>query len=137
MYRQVSGNGGLLGHHVVNSIRRWWVSGCRELKYGLLSLTLPGSAQASGGDILGLIWLQVFLFVAMLALVAKSTLPLKYRGLIFAAYAVSTVAVLWLVADVPYQSNQFLVNAAGFLIPVIFSVITWRWCIKQSPTSHR
>jgi len=93
---------------------------------------LPTLAHASGGDILGLFWLEVVLFVGVLAVLLTTRAAVKCKLSIFVAYILSVIASLWFTEGLPYLKNLVLVNSICFFVPLATTVVAWRWCAKRS-----
>jgi len=84
-----------------------------------LAFLSPATSLASGGEVLGTLWLEEILFIAVLVWVARSGLTWVTRLSVFGAYLVA-VALSWLAtSDMPYEANRLLVNAVCVGLPAI------------------
>ena len=82
------------------------------LRTGLVIATLtPSIAEASGGEVLSLLWLEWALFVVVATSIALGRLSMRGKLLVGGAYLMSAIAPLVLTFDWPYRDNQRLINA--------------------------
>ena len=79
----------------------------------------PAASLASGGEVLGTLWLEGILFVVVLLSVARSGLTWATRLSVFVAYLIA-VALSWVaISDMPYEANSLLINVVCVGLPAI------------------
>ena len=79
-------------------------------------------------------WLEIALFVAVVAFILVEKLAPKYKAYVFLAYMISVSASLWITRDLPYGESIVLIYSLCILLPVIVTLLTWGWCAKLSKT---
>jgi hypothetical protein len=92
----------------------------RTLALSLLAL-LPTAANASGGDVLSLLWLSLLLLVAVVLSVVFGKLKATGKAIVFGAYLVGAVIPWSLTSNLPYSENLLFINTVCIGGPLI----TW------------
>lgn len=105
-----------------------------KISPAILPLVMPSVAYASGGDVLGLIFIELGMFAAILIFLFVSKLPSKYRATVFFVLVASVTVAMWLTSSLPYSDNIVLINTTNIIFPVVACAFTWRWCAKQTKT---
>lgn len=87
----------------------------------LIAATLfaPSAAEASGGEILSLFWLEVLLLVLVAISVALGKLSRKGKLLVVGAYLLGAAMPLVLTSGWPYRNNMLLINSLCFGVPFV------------------
>jgi hypothetical protein len=83
----------------------------------LIAFLYPATSLASGGEVLGTLWLEAILFVAVLVSVARSGLTWVARLSVFVAYLIAVVLSWVAASDMPYEANRLLINAVCVGLP--------------------
>lgn len=84
-----------------------------------LSISFTTQAQASGGDVLGLLWFEAALFALVLASLFITKISLKNKIVIFGVYLVATACSFVAMAGIPYSKNIILINTVSTVIPIL------------------
>ena len=85
----------------------------------LLSVALSAPAQASGGNVLGLLWAELLLFVLVVVSLYFVKISFKNKIMIFGFYFLATVCAIWLTAGIPYSNNVILINTISIALPIL------------------
>lgn len=82
------------------------------------------AANASGGEVLGLIWLDAMLVFLIMMSVIFGRLKKTGNAIVVAASGAAVLAPWWLMSDWPYAENRALIEAICVCLPatVWFSV---------------
>ncbi len=86
----------------------------------------PTTVYASGGEVLGLVWLEVGLLLAVITCLLLSRLQLSRKVLLFVVYVVSAVGAAALSLVLPLAQNLYAVGAVCLLPPVLVLALVWK-----------
>lgn len=100
-------------------------------------LAWPTPSVASGGDVLGLIWGQGALLLAVLVSLFRVRMPGLRKLAVFAAYMAASVLANFFVADWPYATHALLINALCILPPLLVWVAMLVVLYRTRPADRR
>ncbi len=80
---------------------------------------MPLAAHASGGDVLGLFWLELGLFSLVIISLLLTKVAFKKKMMVFSGYFASVFATLFVVSDIPYSTNLIFINFVSIALPAL------------------
>jgi ABC-type polysaccharide/polyol phosphate export permease len=107
----------------------------RRSSFAIL-LTLPDVVQASGGDVLGLLWAQAGLFLLVAASLFVVRLSSAQKTVVFFAYLASGIAASYATLDLPYSANAFLIDSVSISVPLLVWIVVLGYFIKRRGKKH-
>ena len=85
----------------------------------VLSLLITSNVIASGGDILGLLWLQLLLFIIISVMTIRSSLNFIQKIALFVIYVISVYVSFIYVENLSYREYKIFINLISFGIPIL------------------
>jgi hypothetical protein len=84
-----------------------------------LGLLGPGTAFASGGDVLGLFWIQAAIILVTLFALAIWRVSIKNKIIVFVGLILGIAVAWYATADIPFQGNLGIIIVINALLPLL------------------
>ena len=97
----------------------------------LFVIAYSASAHASGGNVLGLMWAELSLFILVVVSLFFVKIKLKNKMIIFGFYFVAMACALWITGGIPYSNNLILINTINIALPAVAWAVGLAYCLKN------
>jgi len=100
---------------------------------GILILAIfPGTAMASGSEVLSLLWLMLLVFIIVVASLFARKLSIQQKSIIFIVYSATAIASFVLTNDMPYNKNMYFINTINTVMPLLAWALTFAYYHSKS-----
>jgi len=100
---------------------------------GILALAIfPGTAMASGSEVLSLLWLMLLVFIIVVASLFIRKFSIQQKLIIFIVYSATAMLSFVLTNDMPYNKNMYFINSVNTAMPLLAWALTFAYYHKKS-----
>jgi hypothetical protein len=103
----------------------------RQEKYLLtLGILFPVTTFASGGDVLGWMWIEFFVVIAFVTTLVFVKINWTGKGLMIFIFIVTEYLTMKLTDDLPYSKNKLMINVISIVAPFLTTIVSY-WTLKS------
>jgi len=103
----------------------------------ILALAIfPGTAMASGSEVLSLLWLMLLVFIIVISSLFIRKLSIQQKFIIFIVYLATATVSFVLTNNLPYNKNMYFINTVNTVMPLLAWAIAFAYYYKKSDNQY-
>ena len=95
---------------------------------------IPGTALASGSEVLSLLWLMLLVFVIVVASLFIGKFSIKQKAAVFFVYVLTAVISSIATNDMPYLKDMYIINTVNTALPLLAWAVIYAYYYRKSKT---